>query len=122
MDGTDTSTWLAEKPGASLTVDLGRRSPSGSIALTRPPVLAIANGETGTDSHARTGPTRSAGSLVSVSTDGRRWRRLARLKGGALRETVAGAGRSARYVRVVAARGASARHPLVVGELTVKAR
>ena len=120
VDGTAASSWLAERPGVRLQVDLGSVVPLGSLSLVRPEVLAVATGSTSIEDHAVTGPTRSAGSVVSVSADGRAWTRLAALPGGALREDVAGSGQPVRYVRVTAARGTSERKPLVVGELLVR--
>ena len=90
-----------------LQVDLGQAVPLGSIAITRPDVLAIAAGETSVEDHAVTKPVRSASATVSVSADGRSWRRPSR-------------GSPVRYVRVTAGADASQRKPLVIGELIVR--
>jgi trehalose/maltose hydrolase-like predicted phosphorylase len=121
VDGTDATSWLAERAHTRLTVDLGRRLALRALTITRPRVLAVANGKSGTDDHARTGPTRSAGELVSVSANGRGWRRLDRLAKPGLRDTIAVGGAPVRYIRVAALRDASEAHPLVVGELTTQA-
>jgi trehalose/maltose hydrolase-like predicted phosphorylase len=121
IDGTPITSWLAEKPGVRLQVDLGAPVALGSIAIARPDVLAIATGKTGADEHARTGPTRSAGETIAVSADGRTWQTLARQDAPPVSEVIAGGGQPVRYVRVTAGRNASAKHPLVVGELEVRA-
>lgn len=120
VDGTPASSWLAEKPSTTLRVDLGSAIPLGSVSIIRPDVLAIATGKSGTDDHAETGPTRSAGEIVSVSADRRTWRVLARNDRPPLRETLPGSGQQVRYVRVAAGSNASAERPLVVGELEVR--
>jgi trehalose/maltose hydrolase-like predicted phosphorylase len=108
VDGTDVTSWQADRPGTRLTVDLGSARPIGSIQITRPPVVAIAGAHLGDE--AKTIPTPQTSATIAVSTDGRTW-------------TPAGTpGATARYVRVTAGRDASARHPLVVGELHVSAR
>jgi trehalose/maltose hydrolase-like predicted phosphorylase len=121
VDGTPITSWLAEKPGVRLQVDLGAPAILGSITITRPDVLAIATGKTGTDDHAKTGPTRSAGETIAVSADGRTWQTLARQGAPPVSEVIAGTGQPVRYVRVTAGPDASAKHPLVVGELAVRA-
>jgi hypothetical protein len=103
-----------------LQVDLGSTIRLGSIAITRPDVLAIATGETSVEDHAVTGPTRSAAEIVSVSADGRSWRRLARVAAPKVQEEIAGDGGEVRYVRITAGANASPRKPLVVGELSVR--
>jgi trehalose/maltose hydrolase-like predicted phosphorylase len=118
-DGTRTTSWLAEKPGVSLTVDLGGTVALGSITITRPDVLALPTGVAGDE--ARTGPTQSAAEVVEVSADGRKWRTVARNAAPPIRDEIAGDGRSVRYVRVTAGAGATAPHPLVVGEVEVRA-
>jgi hypothetical protein len=120
VDGSTSTTWLAERPGVRLQVDLGTTIPLGSITITRPDVLAIATGETSVEDHAVTGPTRSAAEVVAVSADGRTWRRLARIAAPPLREDIAGNGQQVRYVRVTAGSNATKRRPLVVGELIVR--
>jgi hypothetical protein len=117
-DGTDTTTWLAENPGTAVTVDLGRSIRVGSVAITRPPVLAIASSTPGGE--AVTGPTNSAGEKVEVSPDGNKWKTLATVPQPQLRDTIAGSGQQVRYVRVSALGDATQTHPLVVGELSVK--
>jgi trehalose/maltose hydrolase-like predicted phosphorylase len=122
VDGTPTTSWLAEKPGTRVQVDLGAPVALGSIAIARPPVLAIATGKTDVDNHAKTGPTRSASETVEVSADGGTWQTLARVAAPPITEELAGAGQPVRYVRVTAGADASAKHPLVMGELSVRAR
>src|SRR3954451_3362209 len=120
-DGTDTTTWLAENPGTAVTVDLGRSTRLRSLAITRPPVLAIASSTPG--GIAVTGPTRSAGEKVEISSDGTTWTTLATVASPQLRDDIAISGRTqARYVRVSALGDATASHPLVVGELSAEAR
>jgi trehalose/maltose hydrolase-like predicted phosphorylase len=120
VDGLVASTWTAERPGTQLLVDLGKPVPLGSIAVTRPAVLAISNGKTDTHDHALTGPTRSAGAQIAVSADGQSWQTVADIAAPGLRDDVAGAGQTVRFVRVTAGADATALHPLVVGELAVK--
>jgi hypothetical protein len=119
VDGLVASAWTADKPGTRLQVDLGRSVPIGSIAIDRPDVLAIPNGQTGADNHALTGPTQSAGEVVEVSADGRTWRTLATVAAPPIHETFAGGGTPARYVRVTAGADTTATHPFVIGELSV---
>jgi trehalose/maltose hydrolase-like predicted phosphorylase len=121
VDGTRTTSWLAEKPGTRVQVDLGRPTAIKAITITRPDVLAIATGKSGTDDHAETGPTRSAGETVAISADGRTWQTVATNPAPPIAETLTlpAATPPARYVRVTASAGASARHPLVIGELAV---
>src|SRR3954471_12038114 len=120
-DGTDTTTWLAENPGTAVTVDLGPSIPLPSPATPRPPVLAIASSTPG--GIAVTGPTRSAGEKVEISSDGTTWTTLATVASPQLRDDIAISGRTqARYVRVSALGDATASHPLVVGELSAEAR
>ena len=119
VDGTDTTTWLAEVPGTALTVDLRRTIALRDITVTRPPVLAIASADpTG---KAVTGPTQSAGEDVAVSADGVTWTALASVTAPTLRDEITGSGQMIRYVRLVARGDATAQHPLVVGELAVGA-
>jgi trehalose/maltose hydrolase-like predicted phosphorylase len=118
-DGTDTTTWLAENPGTAVTVDLGRSVALGSISVTRPPVLAIASSTPG--GTAVTGPTDSAGEKVEVSADGNTWATVATVSDPQLQDDIAGTGQAVRYVRVSALGDATQSHPLVVGELSVKA-
>jgi len=106
----------------TLRVDLGAPVALDGIAITRPDVLAIATGKTGTDDHAKTGPTRSAGETVDVSADGRAWQPLATIAAPALRDDLTGDGRTVRYVRIRSGSDAAAKHPLVVGEVEVRAR
>ena len=106
VDGTDITSWQADRPGTRLTVDLGRVAAIGAVQITRPAVVAIAGAELGDE--AKTIPTPPTGATIRVSADGRTW-------------TPATAGVQARYVRVSAGRDASPRHPLVVGELHVTA-
>jgi hypothetical protein len=120
VDGSEATSWLGERPRTRLTVDLGRPIPVQTIAITRPSVLAVSTGMSGTDDHARTRRTRSAGELVSVSANGSRWRTVARVRRPALRDVVSVRGRAVRYVRIAAIGDASQRHPLVVGELAVE--
>jgi trehalose/maltose hydrolase-like predicted phosphorylase len=107
VDGTDTTSWQADRPGTRLTVDLGSAQPIGAVAITRPPVVAIAGPELG--DKAQTIPTPQTTATIELSADGRTW-------------APATPGAAARYVRVTAGRDASARHPLVIGELHVSAR
>ena len=119
VDGTDTSTWLAEQPGTALTVDLRRTIALRDITVTRPPVLAIASSDpTG---KAVTGPTQSAGEDVAVSADGHTWTTLASVTAPTLRDVVSGSGQRIRFVRLVSRADSTAQHPLVVGELAVSA-
>jgi hypothetical protein len=120
VDGLVASTWTAEQPGTQLLVDLGKPVQLGSIAITRPAVLAISNGKTDTDDHALTGPTRSAGEQIAVSADGESWQTVADIAAPGLRDDVAGAGQAVRFVRVTAGADATPLHPLVVGELAVE--
>jgi trehalose/maltose hydrolase-like predicted phosphorylase len=120
VDGTDATSWLAERRGTRLTVDLGRPVALGEITLTRPAILAIARGRLG--DRAVTGRTRSAGERVEASPDGRSWTLLSRRGAPPLRDSVDGRGLSARYVRVTALANASRRRPLVIGGLAVTAR
>jgi trehalose/maltose hydrolase-like predicted phosphorylase len=107
VDGTDITSWQADKPGTRLTVDLGRAQTIGSVQITRPPVVAIAGAQLGDE--AKTIPTPQTAATIELSADGRRW-------------APAGTpGTSARYVRITAGDDASERHPLVVGELHVRA-
>jgi trehalose/maltose hydrolase-like predicted phosphorylase len=122
VDGTPTTSWLAEKTGVALRVDLGAPVALDGITITRPDVLAIATGKTGTDDHAKTGPTRSASEIVEVSPDGQTWQQLAQIAAPALRDELPGDGRTVRYVRVRSGADAAAQHPLVVGDLEVRAR
>jgi trehalose/maltose hydrolase-like predicted phosphorylase len=122
VDGTRVTSWLAEKPGTHVQVDLGTTVPLGSIAISRPDVLAIATGETSVEEHAKTKTTRSAAETVAVSADGRTWQTIASVAAPPIQETFAGDGRPVRYVRVTAGRNASAKRPLVVGELAVQRR
>jgi trehalose/maltose hydrolase-like predicted phosphorylase len=111
VDGSDVTTWLAEKPGTALTVDLGRSVALSSVAITRPAVLALASTKEG--ENAQVGPVRSAGFTVSVSADGRSWEPLG------FADALEAGGRVARYVRVTAGADATAAHPLVIGDLRV---
>jgi hypothetical protein len=120
VDGLVASTWTAEQPGTQLQVDLGSTVPLGSIAITRPTVLAIANGKTDTTDHASTGPTRSAAETISVSADGQTWHTVADVATPGLHDDVAGTGQPVRFVRVTAGADATAQHPLVIGELAVR--
>jgi hypothetical protein len=117
VDGTDSTTWLAERPGIAVTVDLGRVRTPGSIVITRPPVLAIASTEVGGE--AETGPTDSAGERVQVSTDGSTWTTVAQVTDPDLRDVVPLGGDPVRFVRVRAIGDATPAHPLVVGRLAV---
>jgi hypothetical protein len=67
---------LAERAGTKLTVDIGRAVEAGTIAITRPAVLAAPSPRKGRNVGAA--PTKSAGELVEVSAGGRVWRALAR--------------------------------------------
>jgi hypothetical protein len=122
VDGTPTTSWLADKPGVTLRVDLGAPIALDGITITRPDVLAIATGKTDVKNHAKTGPTKSASEVVEVSLDGQTWQELARIAAPALRDELPGDGRTVRYVRVRSGADAAARHPLVVGDLEVRAR
>jgi hypothetical protein len=107
VDGTDITSWQADKPGTRLTVDLGRPQPIGTVRITRPPVVAIPGPELGDE--AKTIPTPQTAATIELSADGHDW-------------TPAGPpGTTARYVRVTAGADAGERHPLVVGELHVAA-
>jgi trehalose/maltose hydrolase-like predicted phosphorylase len=107
VDGTDITSWQADKPGTRLTVDLGRPQPVGTVRITRPSVVAIAGPELGDE--AKTIPTPQTAATIELSADGHDW-------------TPAGPpGTTARYVRVTAGADAGERHPLVVGELHVAA-
>lgn len=106
VDGTPITAWTAEKPGVRLQVDLGAAHQVNAIAITTPPVQVIATGKTGPHDHPETRPTRSAGSTIQVSADGASWQPFA-------------PGANVRYVRVIAGADASAKRPLVVGELDV---
>ena len=117
VDGTDTTTWLAEQPGTAVTVDLGRVRTPASIVITRPPVLAIASTEVGGE--AETGPTDSAGERVQVSADGSTWTTVAQVTDPDLRDVVPLDGDPVRFVRVRAIGDATPAHPLVVGRLAV---
>jgi hypothetical protein len=108
VDGTPTTAWTAEKPGVRLQVDLGAARPIKAITIATPPVQVIATGKTGPHDHPRTRPTQSAAAAIQVSADGATWQAYA-----------PGAATTARYVRVTAGADASARRPLVVGELDV---
>src|SRR3954471_19469405 len=119
-DGTDTTTWLADDPGTAVTVDLGRGIALRSVSITRPPVLAIASSAPG--GTAVTGPTDSAGEKVEISADGSTWTPLATVPDPQLRDDFAGSGQQVRYVRVTALADATASHPLVVGELSVRSK
>jgi trehalose/maltose hydrolase-like predicted phosphorylase len=119
VDGTDTTTWLAEQPGTAVTVDLGRTVALRDVTVSRPPVLAIAPPDP--TKKAVTGPVDSAGEDVAVSADGQTWTTLASVTAPALRDVVAGSGQQIRLVRVVSRSDATDQHPLVVGELTVRA-
>jgi hypothetical protein len=119
VDGTDTTTWLAEQPGTAVTVDLGRTVALRDVTVSRPPVLAIAPPDP--TKKAVTGPVDSAGEDVAVSADGQTWTTLASVTAPALRDVVAGSGQRIRLVRVVSRSDATDQHPLVVGELTVRA-
>jgi hypothetical protein len=68
-----------------------------------------------------TRPTRSAGERVEASVDGRTWRLLGTIASPGLRDRVAGDGRPARWIRLVAL-GATDDRPLMVGELAATAR
>ena len=59
---------------------------------------------------------------MSVSADGRAWRRLSRVAGPTVRDEIAGNGEQVRYLRATAAANATVRRPLVVGELIVRRR
>src|SRR3954453_21630576 len=119
-DGTDTTTWLADDPGTAVTVDLGRGIALRSVSITRPPVLAIASSTPG--GTAVTGPTDSAGEKAEISADGSTWTPLATVADPQLRDDFAGSGQQVRYVRVTALGDATASHPLVVGELSVRSK
>jgi hypothetical protein len=69
-----------------------------------------------------TRPTRSAGETVAVSADGHAWQVHATISAPKRHDVIAGAGQAVRYVRLTAGRGARTRHPLIVGELEVRAR
>ncbi|HEY6762140.1 MAG TPA: glycosyl hydrolase family 65 protein [Baekduia sp.] len=106
VDGTPTTAWTAEKPGVRLQVDLGSARAIKAITITRPPVQVIATGKTGPHDHPETRATISAASALSVSPDGRTWQPFT-------------PGATARYVRLTSGSDATAKRPLVVGELDV---
>lgn len=108
VDGTPITAWTAEKPGVRLQVDLGAARQVKAIAITTPPVQVIATGKTGPHDHPKTRPTQSADASIQTSADGATWQPYA-----------PGATANVRYVRVVAGADASAKRPLVVGELVV---
>jgi trehalose/maltose hydrolase-like predicted phosphorylase len=119
VDGTVTTQWIGPTPAATVTVDLGRRVRLGAVRVSRAEVTtfpAPPGGDKGV-----TRPTRSAGERVEASVDGRVWRVLGTVTNPALRDRVAGDGRPARWVRLVAL-GATDDRPLIVGELVVTAR
>jgi trehalose/maltose hydrolase-like predicted phosphorylase len=119
VDGTATTSWLAEEPGTRVTVDLGRTVALDRIDITRPPVLAIPSATPG--ENAITGPVHSAAEEVRVSADGRTWHRLAAITTPGAHDVIDGSGEPVRYVRVRAGDDATAQHPLVVGDLAVRA-
>jgi hypothetical protein len=119
VDGTATTSWLAEEPGTHVTVDLGRTVALDRIDITRPPVLALPSPTPG--ENAITGPVHSAAEEIRVSADGHTWYRLARIAAPGAHDVVAGSGQPVRYVRVRAGDDATEQHPLVVGDLAVRA-
>jgi len=118
VDGTDSSTWLADKPGVALTTDLGRVRTPRRVVITRPPVLAIAS--TVLFGEAETSPTDSAGERIRISADGQKWTTIARIANPDLRDEVAVRGKRVRYVRINSLDDARPKHPLVVGQLKVR--
>jgi trehalose/maltose hydrolase-like predicted phosphorylase len=108
VDGTDITSWQADKPGTRLTVDLGLITTIGAVRITQPPVVAIAGPELGDE--AKTIPTPPPVATIERSADGRTWAPLGE------------PGASARYVRVTAGQDVGERRPLVVGELHVSAQ
>jgi trehalose/maltose hydrolase-like predicted phosphorylase len=104
VDGTPTTAWTAEKPGVHLDIDLGAARALHHVTIATPPVQVVPTGKTGPHDHPATRPTQSAQSTIAVSSDGTAFRPFA-------------PGATARYVRVTAGADASARKPLVVGEV-----